>query len=326
MTFCRTTMSWGAPLLVNKLMESDGPPHPTASVPEHDLVDELWNNVHARRQLGKWDHPCKDADDDDVLLQFTKYPFTSDINAVLSPHTTTLTNLIFRPPPLEDWKKMQLDVPVLGYLHSCSSSEATRSGIVSFAAGLTMFDQARIANWVSVKVPEAKDRRELWLGRFPLAHAFTLVLAARRRPKIAALPAYPSNKTQQEQERWILAETWQLQSTTFTDLDKSKVDVDKECLWIVEERMFKRSAAAGKAGHFQWGLDKGTHQEKWDRWERLPPHWNHGDRDGSESELEVGRKFIDTEDVKVPQKRPASPPKRSIHPQPVKRRKTRTEC
>ncbi|KDR70472.1 hypothetical protein GALMADRAFT_144758 [Galerina marginata CBS 339.88] len=65
------------------------------------------------------------------------------------------------------------------------------------------------------------------------------------------------------------------------------VDVDKDCLYILEEEMFERSARAGVAGHCQWGLDAGDH-ENWDPYEGIPPHFIHGDREESESELEMG--------------------------------------
>jgi hypothetical protein len=63
------------------------------------------------------------------------------------------------------------------------------------------------------------------------------------------------------------------------------VDVDKECLEVLEEEMFEKSARAGIAGHYQWGLDVGDHHYWYPysgAWK-----WDHRDREGSESELEV---------------------------------------
>jgi hypothetical protein len=67
----------------------------------------------------------------------------------------------------------------------------------------------------------------------------------------------------------------------------SEVDVDRECLERLEEQMFERSAMAGVAGYFQWGLDAGDHQDCWDPYAVLPAHWNHEDRENSDGELEV---------------------------------------
>ena len=67
----------------------------------------------------------------------------------------------------------------------------------------------------------------------------------------------------------------------------SEVDVDKECLDILEGSMFERSTRAGIAGYCQWGLDAGDHQECWDPYSGTPEHWNHGDRVDSDGELEV---------------------------------------
>ena len=69
---------------------------------------------------------------------------------------------------------------------------------------------------------------------------------------------------------------------------KSQIDVDKECLERLEEEMFERSALAGIAGNYQWGLDAGDHQEGWNPLAGTPEHWNHDDRDSSsEDEYKV---------------------------------------
>ncbi|KAF8200974.1 hypothetical protein BJ912DRAFT_843887, partial [Pholiota molesta] len=51
--------------------------------------------------------------------------------------------------------------------------------------------------------------------------------------------------------------------------------------------VFERSAGAGAAGHYQWGLDAGSHQDGWDSYAGLPPEWYHDDREEQEGELEV---------------------------------------
>ena len=84
----------------------------------------------------------------------------------------------------------------------------------------------------------------------------------------------------------MLDHAWSYQCTVIPK-DWDAVDVDQECLLLLEERLFETSARAGAAGHYQWGLDAGSHQNDWDPYANRPSHWNHGDRDGSESEMQV---------------------------------------
>ncbi|KAJ7507612.1 hypothetical protein B0H11DRAFT_1635769, partial [Mycena galericulata] len=52
-------------------------------------------------------------------------------------------------------------------------------------------------------------------------------------------------------------------------------DVDRECLSLLEERMFESSDTAGDAGDHQWGLDAGAHQGRWNPYVGLPAGWSH---------------------------------------------------
>ncbi|TFK42190.1 hypothetical protein BDQ12DRAFT_598866 [Crucibulum laeve] len=51
--------------------------------------------------------------------------------------------------------------------------------------------------------------------------------------------------------------------------------------------MFENSIAAGVAGNQQWGLDASSHMDGWNPYLGLPSHWNHKDRDESDSEVTV---------------------------------------
>jgi len=106
---------------------------------------------------------------------------------------------------------------------------------------------------------------------------------------------------------------------------------------IREEAIFETSLQAGPTGHSQWGLDTGTHQNSWNPYSNLPAHWNHGDREGNDSELQVcasstvltqemailqfwlGPLFKD-ESLKMPDL-PNKPKKPRPHPQPVHKKK-----
>ncbi|KAF9060136.1 hypothetical protein BDP27DRAFT_1237347, partial [Rhodocollybia butyracea] len=48
-------------------------------------------------------------------------------------------------------------------------------------------------------------------------------------------------------------------------------DIDLEALKILEHQMFSRSKDAGEAGNYQWGLDKGIHENNWNPWDLLAP-------------------------------------------------------
>jgi hypothetical protein len=67
----------------------------------------------------------------------------------------------------------------------------------------------------------------------------------------------------------------------------------------LEELMFERSALAGNAGHSQWGLDAGHHQDGWNPYAGIPDHWNHRDCESdlseSEGELQVSKIYRDTQ-------------------------------
>ncbi|KAG2128336.1 uncharacterized protein EDB93DRAFT_1043796, partial [Suillus bovinus] len=47
------------------------------------------------------------------------------------------------------------------------------------------------------------------------------------------------------------------------------IDIDLECLGILEQRMFELSLAAGAAGNEQWVKDADAHQDRWNPYEGL---------------------------------------------------------
>ncbi len=100
-----------------------------------------------------------------------------------------------------------------------------------------------------------------------------------------------------EDEHELLKRAWSVQIGR--DWDESElrpVDVDAESLRELEYQMFQRSAAAGPAGWFQWGLDAGDHQECWDPYNEIPDSWNIADfyPDDPEELLEVRILIIDS--------------------------------
>lgn len=162
-----------------------------------------------------------------------------------------------------------------------------RRSLIPFTGDLTFNERAKIANWFEEHVAgRDPKKRHKWLGLLPIAHAHTIVIASRLRPETpndelgdsdieTEDPEEPIQKAWRKQMR-LAASPW------------SEIDVDLLCLDSLEEQMFERSALAGNAGHWQWGLDAGHHQDGWNPYAGVPDHWNHCDRESeSEGELQV---------------------------------------
>lgn len=124
-----------------------------------------------------------------------------------------------------------------------------------------------------------------WLGCAPIAHAHTILIAARKGDLFMLFwDTYSQNAPPGEQEAFIWSSAWEfLQGAHYVPA----ADINLECLAALEERMYENSARVGVAGNQQWGLDKGDHQGKWGPYIGLPAHWNHEDRDEHDSEVEL---------------------------------------
>lgn len=147
-------------------------------------------------------------------------------------------------------------------------------GIVPFVGRLTIMVQARISNWFEKEVAQGNQTlRHRWIGLLPIAHTHTLYL-------VHKLAKFDTLTQEHIEEAWIL------QKHEVADL-YCHIDVDKECLLSLEEEMFEKSNLSGIAGHYQWGLDAGDHQDVWNPYIGLPEEWNHGNREGSDEECQV---------------------------------------
>ncbi|KAJ7104678.1 hypothetical protein C8R44DRAFT_715670 [Mycena epipterygia] len=72
------------------------------------------------------------------------------------------------------------------------------------------------------------------------------------------------------------------------------VDVDKECLHYLEQRMFENSERAGVAGIGVWGLDAGVHQGHWYPYGGLPFDWTTDDASNpTDLDFEHGPDFVE---------------------------------
>jgi hypothetical protein len=207
--------------------------------------------------------------------------FSEEIDAALMPSLAILTELLCNADNVN-----AEDAPVLHYSRQPPGNgpEATirMSGMIPFHGDVSILDRARATNWFELHVPDARAKRHLWIGKVPLAHAITVLLAYRLHSKFCRDPDFPATGSAIDQERWLLKKAWEYQKEVVR-VDLMDVDVDMESLKLLEGRMFEVSKEAGRAGYYQWGLDVGDHQDKWFPYEHVVNH-----RDGEfDEEVEV---------------------------------------
>ncbi|GBE90256.1 hypothetical protein SCP_1901050 [Sparassis crispa] len=275
-------------------INNDTPDNRHRYVPEAELVDDLWDDRERRRKirLGKWRHASQIPTEEDVLAEPDSYPFTEEIDRILTPHIHVLSALLNSPEEVDS-----TSVPVLQYLRSDAGSDgaksvqspgnkslgkptktsevdsrfrqhpAVRSGMVPHTGDLDIVEQARINNWFYLKVP-----------------------ASRKRDHFTQVPEFRSIGSAADQTAFILSQAWAYQVAMAHGPHEAK-DVDQEALELLEGRMFEISQAAGRAGYYQWGLDAGHHQDDWEPYKDLRSMWNHYDAEFSESELQTGPEY-----------------------------------
>ncbi|KAF9460088.1 hypothetical protein BDZ94DRAFT_1378544 [Collybia nuda] len=246
-------------------------PDEITAVGEKDIIDSLWMDRTGRRKirLGKWKHACDVETPEDILMAPGSIPYTPEIDVALSPSLPVLKALLNTPEKVVD------NIPAKSWI--ITSKKKLHSTIVPYVGSLTVLERARIANWFETHVSQKKELRQKWLGLLPIAHAHTIFISSR----IKSDPRFEGLS-----DGNLLQKAWDIQITGVSSI-WTDVDVDKESLARLEEEMFEVSVEAGIAGHYQWGLDSGSHQDFWDPYSGLPEHWNHGNREGSDAELEV---------------------------------------
>lgn len=214
-----------------------------------------------------------------------------EVDDALQPHSKILSALHSGGADLDDNA-----IPALALVRKNKRAryEALRRGLVCVFGGLSVEDISRINNWIYRKLPSADRNIQTWMGGVVVAHAATLLIASRHRVCIEAETGFPQDSTAPDKEKYLVLRAWEIQNSSIA---RPMVDVDRECISILEERMFEESAAAGKAGMWQWGLDAGDHQERWNPYAGLPPHWVHEDRpistDDSEYEVFTAAIYVD---------------------------------
>ncbi|KAJ3903467.1 hypothetical protein F5879DRAFT_147757, partial [Lentinula edodes] len=238
--------------------------HPLAivSVDQSSIIDELWGNQHQRRQtrLGRWDHPPLRLSEEDILMQFEDYPYTEEVNDALKPHLEFLKTLHCSP---QDCSVEE--VPAKVYVEK--SKKPVHQCTIPFTGGLTIEDQARVANWFEKFVSQTPSiSRSKWHSLLAHAHAITLFLDHRLHRTATGMS---------ESER--LHNAWNHQTTTrqISSNSSNTIDVDLECLEYLETRMFERSR-----------------EDNWDPYIGLREGLNHFNfQDEKGDSLEVGSNY-----------------------------------
>ncbi|TFK32445.1 hypothetical protein BDQ12DRAFT_773402 [Crucibulum laeve] len=262
----------------NIFLNNDILPGQTSLVKVADLVDSLWMDRKTRRkiQLGKWKHAHEVDTVEDILADPSSIPYSKCVDEILSPHRLVLKKLL-TPDSID---KPEQAIPAKKFLKKAKKSPTTTK--IPYVGSLSVIERAQISNWFEHHIMDNnKKLRRFWLGLLPIAHAHTIYISAHLQPN-------PKYQSLNEEER--LEEAWKFQLSAVPSLD-TDVDVERESLERLEEEMFEVSVRAGVAGNYQWGLDAGQHQD-WNPYCDLPEHWNHGDREGSDGELEYGPDFI----------------------------------
>ncbi|TFK35257.1 hypothetical protein BDQ12DRAFT_668748 [Crucibulum laeve] len=250
-----------------------GQPGQVTTFAEASVVDHLWHDQKWHRQicLGLWTHPAELSTAEDILCNPKAIQYNEEIDSILKPDAEILRLLIIDPESVDI-----SDVPAKDDLIKGSQFNS----LVTKAGDLSVTDCGCISNWFETHITLGQvEACPLWMGKLPLAHAFTLIIQDIKYPHEAGLV---------EQKRYILQSAWRHQCSKAIS-PWADTDVDKECLESLEECMFEWSKAAGTAGNWQWGMDSGTHQGGWNAYQGTPESWNHGDCSEHDSELEAPR-------------------------------------
>ena len=267
-------------------------PDTITTVTQGNIVDSLWNDRTERRkirvspspslqvvrkkktnitQLGKWKHSWDIPTSEDILADPSSVPYNQRIHEALIPSEAILQQILDAPATVKSE-----DVPAKAWLEGSNKKKNIDKELVPYVGNLSLTERAQVSNWFETNISKDKKCRHIWLGRLPIAHAYTIYIST-------LLKADPKYATLSNQE--LISKAWNVQFSG-TPSVLQDVDVDRDCLETLEEEMFEKSARAGIAGHWQWGLDSGDHQY-WNPYAGSPWSWDHQDREGSDGELEV---------------------------------------
>ena len=126
------------------------------------------------------------------------------------------------------------------YYRSCCYIYST-----PYIGSLSLTERAQVSNWFEANISRDKKNDTFGLDTCPL-HIHILYILLKVDPKYATLGNWE-----------LISKAWNVQFSG-TPSVLQDVDIDRDCLETLEEEMFEKSACAGIAGHWQWGLDPGA--------------------------------------------------------------------
>lgn len=231
-------------------------------------------------KLGQWIMSDEVPTDDEILANVNGTPYNEHMHRVLSSSVSLLKSLMNEPDSIKEDH-----VPALYWLRNGGDKTFEgKRGIIPYVGNLTVTDRAMLHKWFHVNVAEENLQDTVkWIGKVPIAHAITIIFAttaAQNQDSAEDIDVEDLDITP------FVWEAWNFQ-VDIASAPKQVADPELECLSILERQMFEQSKEAGVAGNWQWGLDKGDHQNRWVPYLRVPAEWNLENRDESESESEL---------------------------------------
>lgn len=210
-------------------------------------------------------------DEDHPLLNYQNVSCPPSTAKLLETHQQELTAIYEG-----QWDKPELQgVPVLEWIKSTPSYlPGTGGGMVPYTGNLSTLEQAEVANWIDQNIPGAKGMSQKWMSKPTMAHALNIVLAAQNEEYL--IKVHHQQQTPREPDFIQLA--WDHLQSHMTW--KPKQDVDQMCIRLLEREMF----TTGTDGDYQWGLDVGDHQGRWNPYEGIPYDWRTEEAEITEEE------------------------------------------
>ncbi|EIW82543.1 hypothetical protein CONPUDRAFT_72746 [Coniophora puteana RWD-64-598 SS2] len=208
-----------------------------ATVAQGDLVDSLWGEAKARRQirLGRWQHSW-DIDlknDENTLGDFLdrQYQPEESISQALWPYAKDLAQMVSECKyPIEF-----LHLPAARWVFEHPDDVPPVHG-GTFSASMA----AQVANWIFSSIPGADVDHQDWFNGWPHSHASAIVYASLHDRSLREDAEFPHHAAPEVQQQWLWFVSWnQLFRARQIELTASlrTKDVDHESLDILEERM-----------------------------------------------------------------------------------------
>ncbi|KDR70471.1 hypothetical protein GALMADRAFT_144757 [Galerina marginata CBS 339.88] len=145
------------------------------TVTEDDIVDSLWNDRMERRKirLGKWTHSWDIPTSEDILADPSSIPYNNAIDTVLTPWEPILKRLLDAPDTVS-----ADEAPAKAWLEGTTKKKKDISKeLVPYVGSLSLTVRAQISNWFDVNIGKDRRKQHVWLGRLPIAHAYTVYIA-----------------------------------------------------------------------------------------------------------------------------------------------------